>query len=91
MTGVRFGDGRAAAVKERPIHDFKGLTRGGRPLSRWKFPPTTEEIRNARLLATVLPQDALTHAMLIAATVGVGIRPDSVNSRPSSPLHLLLQ
>jgi len=26
------------AVKERPIHDFKGLTRGGRPLSRWKFP-----------------------------------------------------
>ena len=32
-------------------------------------PPTTEEIRNARPLATVLPQDALTHAMLIAATV----------------------
>jgi len=54
-------------------------------------PPTTEEIRNARPLATVLPQDALTHAMLIAATVGAGIRPDSVNSRPSSPLHLLLQ
>jgi hypothetical protein len=26
------------AVKERPIHDFKGLARGGRPLSRWKFP-----------------------------------------------------
>jgi hypothetical protein len=26
------------AVKERPIHDFKELTRGGRPLSRWKFP-----------------------------------------------------
>ena len=25
-------------VKERPTHDFKGLTRGGRPLSRWKFP-----------------------------------------------------
>jgi hypothetical protein len=23
-------------VKERPIHDFKGLTRGGRPLSHWK-------------------------------------------------------
>jgi hypothetical protein len=23
------------AVKERPIHDFKGLTRDGRPLSRW--------------------------------------------------------
>ena len=32
-------------------------------------PPTTEEIRNARPLATVLPQDVLTHAMLIAATV----------------------
>jgi len=32
-------------------------------------PPTTEEIRNARPLATVLPQDALIHAMLIAATV----------------------
>jgi len=32
-------------------------------------PPTTEEIRNARPLATVLPQDALAHAMLIAATV----------------------
>jgi len=25
------------AVKERAVHDFKGLTRGGRPLSRWKF------------------------------------------------------
>jgi hypothetical protein len=32
-------------------------------------PPTTEEIRNARPLATVLPQDALTHAMLIAVTL----------------------
>ena len=32
-------------------------------------PPTTGEIRNARPLATVLPQDALAHAMLIAATV----------------------
>ena len=30
--------------------------------------PTTEEIRNARPLATVLPHDALTHAMLIAVT-----------------------
>ena len=30
-------------------------------------PPTTEEIRNARPLATVLPHDALTHAMLSAA------------------------
>jgi hypothetical protein len=32
-------------------------------------PPTTEEIRNARPLATVLLQDALTHAMLIAAAL----------------------
>ena len=31
-------------------------------------PPTTEEIRNARPLATVLPHDALTRAMLIAVT-----------------------
>jgi hypothetical protein len=29
---------QVTAVKERRIHDFKGLTRGGRPLSRWKFP-----------------------------------------------------
>ena len=35
-------------------------------------PPTTEEIRNARPLATVLPHDALTHAMLIATTVCAG-------------------
>jgi hypothetical protein len=39
-------------------------------------PPTTEEIRNARPLAMVLPQDALTHAMLIAATVGGGTEDD---------------
>jgi len=32
-------------------------------------PPTTEEIRNARPLATVLPHDALTHAMLIAVSL----------------------
>ena len=32
-------------------------------------PPNTEEIRNARPLATVLPRDVLTHAMLLAATV----------------------
>jgi hypothetical protein len=31
-------------------------------------PPTTEEIRNARPLATVLPLDALPHAMLIAVS-----------------------
>jgi hypothetical protein len=32
-------------------------------------PPTTEEIRSARPLAMILPQDALTHAMLITATL----------------------
>jgi hypothetical protein len=32
-------------------------------------PPSTEEVRNARPLATVLPQDALTHVMLIALTL----------------------
>ena len=39
-------------------------------------PPTTEEIRNARPLATVLPQDALTHVMLIAATLCAGTEHD---------------
>jgi hypothetical protein len=34
--------------------------------------PTTEEIRNARPLATVLPHDVVTHASLIAATILVG-------------------
>ena len=32
-------------------------------------PPTTEEIRNARPLATVLPHYVLTHAMLIGVTL----------------------
>ena len=32
-------------------------------------PPTTEEVRNARPLATVLPHDVLTHAMLIAVSL----------------------
>jgi len=32
-------------------------------------PPTTEEIRNARPLATVLPHDVLTDAMLTAVTL----------------------
>jgi hypothetical protein len=31
--------------------------------------PTTEEIRNARPLAAVLPQDLMTHATLVATTV----------------------
>jgi hypothetical protein len=39
-------------------------------------PPTTEEITNARPLATVLPQDALTHAILIAATLFAGTEDD---------------
>ena len=38
-------------------------------------PPTTEEIRNARPLATVLPHDALTHTMLMAVTL-CGCRED---------------
>jgi hypothetical protein len=33
------------------------------------FQPTQDEIRNARPLATVLPQSALTRALLIAATL----------------------
>ncbi len=39
-------------------------------------PPTTGEIRNARPLATVLPQDALTQVMLIAATLCAGTEDD---------------
>jgi hypothetical protein len=39
-------------------------------------PPTTEEIRNARPLATVLPHDALTHAVLIAVTLCAGTEDD---------------
>ena len=39
-------------------------------------PPTAEEIRNARPLAMVLPQYALTHAMLIAATLCAGTEDD---------------
>ena len=43
-------------------------------------PPTTEEIRNARPLAMVLPQDALIHAMLIAATLSAGTEDDRAAS-----------
>ncbi len=43
-------------------------------------PPTIEEIRNARPLATVLPQDAITHVMLIAAAVGGGTEDDGAVS-----------
>src|SRR5258708_2854741 len=42
--------------------------------------PTPEEIRNARPLATVLPQDALTHVMLIAATLGAGTEDDRAST-----------
>jgi hypothetical protein len=42
--------------------------------------PTSEEIRNARPLATVLPQDALIHAMLIAATLCAGTEDDRAAS-----------
>ena len=43
-------------------------------------PPTTEEIRNARPLATVLPQDALTRAILIAVTLCAGTEEDRAES-----------
>ncbi|MFZ0807639.1 MAG: hypothetical protein WAN03_15700 [Candidatus Sulfotelmatobacter sp.] len=39
-------------------------------------PPTAEEIRNARPLAAVLPHDALTHVVLIAATLCAGTEDD---------------
>ena len=42
--------------------------------------PTTEEIRNARPLATILPHDALTHAMLI----GVALRARTEDDRAVS-------
>jgi hypothetical protein len=38
--------------------------------------PSTEEIKKTRPLATVLPQDALSHAMLIAATLCAGAEDD---------------
>jgi hypothetical protein len=39
-------------------------------------PPAAEEIRDARPLATVLPQDVLTHVILIAATLWAGTEDD---------------
>jgi hypothetical protein len=41
---------------------------------------TAEEIRDARPLATVLPQDVFTHAMLIAAITLAGAEHDRVAS-----------
>jgi hypothetical protein len=43
-------------------------------------PPTAKEIKNARPPGTVLPHDALTHAMLIAATLCVGAEDDRAAS-----------
>ena len=39
-------------------------------------PPTGEEIRNARSLAAVLPQDVVAQAMLIATTLCAGTEDD---------------
>jgi hypothetical protein len=42
--------------------------------------PTTEEVRNARPLATVLPEDVITHATLIATTLFAGAEDDGAAS-----------
>jgi hypothetical protein len=42
--------------------------------------PTTEEILTARPLATVLPEDVLSHATLIAAALCAGAEGDDVGS-----------
>jgi hypothetical protein len=42
--------------------------------------PSTEEIRNARPLAAVLPQDVMTHATLVATTVLAGAEDDRAAS-----------
>jgi len=42
--------------------------------------PTTEEIRIARPLVTILPQDVLSHAALIAAALCAGAEGDEVGS-----------
>src|ERR1700723_563757 len=43
-------------------------------------PPTTEEIRNARPLAAVLPEDVMTHATLVATTIFAGAEDDRAAS-----------
>jgi hypothetical protein len=43
-------------------------------------PPTTEEIRNARPLAAVLPQDVIAHATLVATIVFAGAEDDRAAS-----------
>src|SRR5271166_950276 len=61
-------------------NEFLNLVRSNQDMGKEYIteltPPTTEEIRNARPLGTVLPHDALTHAMLIAATVCAGREDD---------------
>lgn len=42
--------------------------------------PQTEEIRNARPLAAVLPEDAIIHATLVATTVLAGAEDDRAAS-----------
>ena len=42
--------------------------------------PTTKEIRNARPLAAVLPQDVMTHATLVATTIFAGAEDDRAAS-----------
>jgi len=44
------------------------------------MPPTTEEIMKARPLAMVLPEDVVTHATLIAATLCAGTEDDRAAS-----------
>jgi hypothetical protein len=59
--------------------EFLNLVRSNEDLGKDVIeltPPSAEEIRNARPLATVVPQDAVTHAMLIAATVCAGRKDD---------------
>ena len=46
--------------------------------------PTTEESRNARPLAAVLPQDVMTHAILVATTIFAGAEDDRAASSPDT-------
>src|SRR5258707_12095654 len=73
---------RPESVEEK--NEFLNLVRSNEDMGKDYIielkPPTTEEIRNARPLATVLPQDALTHVMLIAATLGAGTEDDRAST-----------
>ena len=61
-------------------NEFLNLVRSNEDMGKQYIieltPPTPEEIRNARPLATVVPHDALAHAMLIAATLCAGKEDD---------------